>query len=163
MKPLLSLAAMVVFSALLFTSCGGADQDVRDAAVDSVEVPAPSTAPGVPPAAATTANTSGAKHYICPKNCAGSGGDAAGTCPVCGTAYEHNQAFHNNTTPPAITPGATTTPDITPVPNPTTGQAQNAAGVYHYTCPKGCAGGAAAAGSCGTCGEALAHNQAFHN
>jgi hypothetical protein len=39
---------------------------------------------------------------------------------------------------------------------------QNADGVWHYTCAKGCAGGAGAAGACATCGGALAHNQAYH-
>ncbi|WP_223035023.1 hypothetical protein [Hanstruepera marina] len=41
--------------------------------------------------------------------------------------------------------------------------AQNTSGLYHYTCPNGCAGGAAAAGNCSSCGTALAHNQAYHN
>ncbi|MBT8273116.1 MAG: hypothetical protein KJO77_04875 [Bacteroidia bacterium] len=40
---------------------------------------------------------------------------------------------------------------------------QSTASVYHYTCANGCEGGAAAAGNCATCGNPLAHNQAFHN
>ena len=39
------------------------------------------------PGAATA--TAGLKHYICSNNCAGSGGDAAGTCPVCGLSLIH--------------------------------------------------------------------------
>ena len=35
---------------------------------------------------ASAVNTS-VKHYICSNNCAGSGGDAAGTCPVHGLPY----------------------------------------------------------------------------
>ena len=47
--------------------------------------------------------------------------------------------------------------------NPATAEpAQNAAGVWHYTCAKGCKGGAGGAGNCGTCGGALAHNTAYH-
>jgi len=43
------------------------------------------------------------QHYYCANNCEGSGGDAAGTCPVCGSAYEHNQAWHNQNTAPVTT------------------------------------------------------------
>ena len=54
--------------------------------------------------------------------------------------------------------------DFNKTPSQTTAQSgQNAQGVYHYTCNNGCAGGAAAAGNCGTCGNKLAHNQAYHS
>lgn len=47
--------------------------------------------------------------------------------------------------------------------NPGTAEpSQNAVGVWHYTCSKGCAGGAGLAGNCNTCGGLLAHNQAYH-
>ena len=39
---------------------------------------------------------------------------------------------------------------------------QNTAGVYHYTCSNGCAGGSASAGTCPSCGNTLAHNAAYH-
>ncbi len=39
---------------------------------------------------------------------------------------------------------------------------QNAAGVWHYTCSTGCAGGAGSAVPCKTCGKTLAHNQEYH-
>lgn len=45
----------------------------------------------------------------------------------------------------------------------TTSTSQNTGEVYHYTCANGCAGGAASAGNCSTCGNTLAHNQAFHS
>lgn len=35
--------------------------------------------------------------------------------------------------------------------------------VFHYTCPKGCEGGAASAENCSNCGTTLVHNAAFHN
>ncbi len=123
---------------------------------------------------ATPAAGNDLPHYYCPNKCAGSGGDAQGSCPTCGTAYVHNAAFHNQqpsvpnpvTTTNAVTsdgtsitvppPGGLTTPN-TPEP------AQNAAGVWHYTCANGCAGGAGGAGSCQVCGGALAHNSAYHN
>jgi len=59
----------------------------------------------------------------------------------------------NPTTPPnAITPKPATLE--TP---------QNARGVWHYTCSKGCSGGAGSAINCNTCGSLLAHNSAYHN
>jgi hypothetical protein len=104
-------------------------------------------------------------HYKCTKaGCTGSGA-AQGKCPICGTDLVHNQAFH------AQAAGAPGSSPVNPVQvNPTGGttatptppSAQNAKGEYHYTCAKGHAG-AASAGNCGTCGEPLAHNQAYHS
>lgn len=169
-----NLFALLVFCAILpLFSCGS--DNAAESATTTEAAPAPADNSTVNPAGAIQAPTpgtddaapapattqaaappSGVKHYTCPKNCKGSGGDAAGTCPVCGTAYVHNQAFHGQE---AATPaGATATP-VTPPPSP----AKNAAGVFHYTCSKGCAGGAGAAGKCATCGGDLAHNAAYHN
>lgn len=113
------------------------------------------------------------KHYICPNNCEGSGGDAAGSCPVCGTEYIHNAAYHNQAgaaapatqqPAPMFQPGQAPPAAAQPITPPqSTSPAQNAAGVYHYTCPKGCAGGSGSAGTCAVCGGQLAHNQAYHN
>ena len=58
-------------------------------------------------------------------------------------------------TPPSTTP-ATPTP-------PTAEPAQNTAGVWHYTCSNGCAGGAGSAIACASCGSTLSHNSAYHN
>lgn len=118
-----------------------------------------------PPATTTTINntnaSSGVFHYKCPNGCGG--GDAAGTCPVCGTAYVHNQAFHNqaptsNTTNPVANANVTTSGTQAQTPEP----AQNAAGVWHYTCPNGCDGGAGSALACAQCGSTLAHNSLYH-
>ena len=54
--------------------------------------------------------------------------------------------------------GAATTAPPTTTPEP----AQNAAGVWHYTCSAGCAGGAGSAVACAKCGKTLAHNQTYH-
>lgn len=39
---------------------------------------------------------------------------------------------------------------------------QNAVGVWHYTCLKGCPGGAGSAINCATCGSTLVHNVTYH-
>ncbi len=143
------------FAAILFTAC---KRDGKSPSTDSQSVTAPAPAAGA---------TSAVLHYICPNNCAGSGGDVAGKCPVCGSDYLHNDAFHNqgNATPPAPTlsdpqnPGAQPAPSITPPPSD---PPQNAAGVWHYICSNGCSGGSGTAGNCSQCGGALAHNAAYH-
>ncbi len=170
---LLALAACGSDSAASATSESGANTESAAQPADpsaagpgglnAAPAPDAAAAPAAPSAAPAPATTppAGVKHYTCPKNCKGSGGDAAGTCPVCGTAYVHNAAFHGQpgNTPNAATPGATATPVTPPAESP----AKNAAGVFHYTCPKGCKGGAGAAGKCASCGGDLAHNSAYHN
>ena len=121
---------------------------------------APAVSAPAPAAAGAAAGAGGAQHYVCPKGCKGGGGPAQGNCPVCGTAMAHNQAFHAQDTKNATAPS----PTQMPAPAATTPEpAQNAAGVWHYTCGKGCAGGAGAAGNCAKCGGPLAHNSAYHN
>ncbi len=111
-------------------------------------------------AAAASASGGGLQHYYCANHPA-EGGGAAGTCSQCGSAYVHNQAFHNTpASTPTATPGATGT--VTP-PVSTPEPAVNAAGVYHYTCPNGHAGGGGSATPCAECGTTLVHNAAYHN
>ena len=163
-------------SAFALFACGGNSNAVRDSARESLGGKTEAAAPGTttPNTIAASAPAGSVQHYICPKNCAGSGGAAAGTCPVCGSAYVHNQAYHaqsqntpstsgDQTIQKVTFPGNTTTttpPGNTTPPPPE--PAQNAAGIWHYTCPKGCAGGAGIAGTCAACGGALAHNSAYH-
>ena len=107
-------------------------------------------------------NSQGVWHYTCSKGCAGGAG-AAESCSNCGNLLAHNSAYHakTNNTP-------TTTPLATPyITNPTANNkpkepSQNLAGVWHYTCGQGCAGGAGSAVSCSNCGNTLAHNTAYH-
>jgi len=108
------------------------------------------------------------KHYICLNKCENSGSDAEGICATCKTPYTHNVAFHNNDllkNGPLKVPTNTVTPaqnnTINPPPAPT--PAQNAAGVYHYTCTNGCVGGSGSVVNCKSCGNPLEHNQAYHN
>lgn len=104
----------------------------------------------------------GIQHYYCANQCEGSGGDAAGTCPVCGTEYTHNQAWHDAQNQNAAAGGTAAGANITQTPT-TPEPAQNAAGVWHYTCPNGHSGGSGSATPCGECGTTLVHNQAYHN
>ncbi len=119
-------------------------------------------------------NAAGVWHYTCSNGCAGGAGSAT-ACATCGSTLVHNQGYHS--TPAAATtsiggdaagatavgaPAAglpsTITPNIATPPEP----AQNAAGVWHYTCSNGCAGGAGSATACATCGSTLVHNQGYH-
>ncbi|MBK7475011.1 MAG: hypothetical protein IPI11_02940 [Haliscomenobacter sp.] len=159
----------VVASLVLITLSCNRDKAIRDDAANSLKKPdtasdmlAPSTSPFPSANQNATATAGAVPHYICPNNCAGSGGAEQANCSVCGTAYVHNQAFHDQQASDQaaampVTPTTTTT--TTPAPDP----AQNAAGVWHYTCAKGCAGGSGTPGNCGSCGQALAHNAAYHN
>lgn len=105
----------------------------------------------------TAQNTGSLYHYTCSQGCPG-GAAAAGNCSTCGNPLAHNQAYHNNTNNTPTTTTTSTTPATTPTPEPS----QNAAGVWHYTCSQGCAGGAGSAINCSSCGTKLAHNSAYH-
>jgi len=78
-------------------------------------------------------------HYICDNNCENSGSDVAGNCPTCKTPYTHNLAFHNDD---FLKNGPLKVPefDLNSNPNSSASKspAQNASGVYHYTCSNGC-------------------------
>ncbi|HNQ12454.1 MAG TPA: hypothetical protein PKH65_00570 [Bacteroidia bacterium] len=118
-------------------------------------------APANAPLQATTTASGSVKHYICPNNCQGSGGDQQVNCPVCKTQYVHNEKFHQQ---PGQTP--TATPQATQVqtqPAQAAAPATNSKGVYHYICNKGCAGGSGIMENCAKCGNQLAHNQSYHD
>lgn len=101
-------------------------------------------------------NAKGVWHYTCAKGCAGGAG-AAQPCAKCGATLAHNNAYHQDgAANPAA--GATSKPADAPKPEP----AQNAKGVWHYTCPDACPGGAGSATACAKCGKTLAHNQVYH-
>ena len=165
MKYFKILTIALLSTMVSFYACSDGADTRKQEARESLEVSDSPTLPDAttPPNPATPEppqNAEGVWHYTCSKGCAGGAG-SAGTCATCGGPLAHNQAYHanaNSTTP--NTPSATppTTPTATPTPEP----AQNAAGVWHYTCGKGCAGGAGSAGTCATCGGALAHNAAYH-
>jgi len=162
-----------IFPILLFCfavsvqSCKDSATDSATEGTESMEV-TDSPMPPSPPTTEPAQNAAGVWHYTCGKGCAGGGGSAGTNCATCGGPLAHNQAYHANDnanpTNPTIAPPTNPTNAMpTTVPPPTAEPAQNAAGVWHYTCGKGCAGGAGALGNCLKCGGALAHNQAYHN
>lgn len=161
-------AFLLLFSVVSFYACNSDSDARKEEARENLVTPetgtnSNSTAPN-PETGEPAQNTSGVWHYTCPKGCAGGAG-SAGSCAVCGEALTHNQAYHaqNNTNTNATdfnpNSDATNPSTITP---PTPEPAQNAAGVWHYTCTAGCEGGAGSAGNCSKCGSPLAHNQEYH-
>lgn len=107
--------------------------------------------------------TGNIKHYVCQNNCENSGSDVQGNCKVCNNPLVHNQAFHDKD---LLKNGPLNVPnyDGTKPKNTTnTAPAQNALGIYHYTCNNGCAGGSGSATNCSVCGELLVHNATYHN
>lgn len=141
------------------------DQNYEPTAIEgAATTPTTAVPPATPGTPEPAQNAAGVWHYTCPTGCAG-GGAAASPCATCGTTLVHNQLYHNNGAAPAtattpITP--TGAPAGTP-PTPATPEpAQNAAGVWHYTCSNGCAGGAGSAIACAGCGNVLAHNPVYH-
>lgn len=148
------LSGIVLLSILVFSITACKNEQAGDAA----------SAPAVPgatvPAAAATSTV---EHYTCPNGHLGYGSGTAGTCSQCSATLVHNQAFHANDAAPAPNPTIQTEQPTGTATPPAPSAAQNAAGVWHYTCASGCAGGAGAATACATCGATLAHNQAYHN
>jgi len=151
------------------------------------------TPAGTPPPATPEPpqNADGVWHYTCPTGCSGGAGSAT-PCATCGTTLVHNQLYHSNTPTPqpnivTTAPGAAagggtnislgdgtsiapvsgvpgaTQPAVTPAAPKAPEPAQNAAGVWHYTCSDGCAGGAGSAVACAGCGKTLVHNSTYHN
>ena len=173
------LLSILFFGALLIISCNNKKEDPAPADSPITTIADPTLTAHDPAAATDPAATSvsGGKepHYKCPKGCKGGEGAAQGKCPVCGTDLVHNQAFHaqaaagsSPNVPITIDPTNGTAPTTPPTTGTQTTQTikttpdQNAAGVWHYTCSKGCAGGAGSAGNCAKCGNPLTHNQEFH-
>jgi len=171
------LKLITILLAFSFVACNNAPQR-PEAILPEGYTPTETTAanPNIPPppSAEPAQNAAGIWHYTCPNGCAGGGGSAI-PCPNgCGATLAHNKGYHD--TPGASTPNSTTIATstdgvITPQPGaPITSTstnpepAQNAAGVWHYTCPNGCAGGGGTGSLCASgCGATLVHNTAYHN
>lgn len=152
---------LLISSIFSMTSCTeNTDKDVVNLEIitpsEIKEIPEPTNSLNQNPTTKEPAqNAAGVWHYTCSKGCAGGAGDAV-NCNTCGNLLIHNAAYHpvQNTS----TPGQNNAVPNQNVPEP----AQNAAGVWHYTCQKGCPSGAGSALPCKTCGATLAHNAAYH-
>jgi len=157
------ILTILLFSAVLFFY--GCNEDKKTSKQDAVKTEAsktPSTAEttkATPPLKEPAQNASGVWHYTCRIGCAGGAGSAT-KCENCGNILAHNTTYHANnaaqSSAPFATPTAATPASNTPEP------AQNAAGVWHYTCVKGHAGGAGSAVACSSCGDTMAHNNGYH-
>ncbi len=141
--------------------------DTETPAVSTTTATQPSAAqPATPPTPEPAQNAEGVWHFTCAKGCEGGGASASETCKKCGGPLAHNQGYHGSQPTPSATttidpsnPNPTVLPPTTKAPEP----AQNASGVWHFTCAKGCEGGGAAASeTCKKCGGPLAHNQGYH-
>ncbi len=173
------LAISAIFAAALISSCqndGSSDANKlagEENAQPAGAFPGDAAAPGAgAPMAEPAQNAAGLWHYTCPKGCTGGAGSAV-ACTQCGTTLTHSQAYHG--TPTATTTTTSSSPTISanpaegvnppPITMPNAGKSeppQNAAGVWHYTCPSGCSGGAGSATPCATCSKTLVHNTAYH-
>lgn len=155
------IAILVLTSVLTLYSCNDDKKASKEAPASTAAVKdSTNNAKKVaPPLKEPAQNALGVWHYTCRIGCPGGSG-IADKCNTCGNVLVHNTTYHDKA------PSLSTT-NASPMMNPSTPPAkaepaQNAAGVWHYTCANGCAGGAGAAGTCGTCNGALAHNQAYH-
>ena len=176
----MSIKRILTFAIILalFTACGSpnAENSGDDAANTPTQTTTDVNAPNDKGEAAR--NSIGVWHYTCPNGCADGAGNAI-PCPKCGTTLVHNSVYHETPAAPAaatptLTPPPSTNPFASPAIAPTGAApignapkapepAQNAKGVWHYTCSKGCEGGGGSAIACSKCGTTLAHNQAYHN
>lgn len=158
------LRTLLIISIAFAISCAGdnkkPDNSTTDSPTTELTVPAdPVATTAVTPPAEPPQNAEGVWHFTCPNGCEGGAG-AAGPCPKCGATLAHNQSYHNaGQTTTAANPATTTQQTIQP---PAQEPPQNASGVWHFTCPNGCAGGGGAVGPCTKCGATLEHNQAYH-
>ncbi|WP_033957003.1 hypothetical protein [Psychroserpens jangbogonensis] len=163
------IIAIVLFSSVIsLYSCNDSAKTPKQDDSKQLEVVDTATPPKTPTTNPVTTNPvtkepaqneKGVWHYTCSKGCAGGAGSAV-SCDNCGGLLAHNTSYHSNanSTPTSSAPYAN--PPIAPA--AAKEPSQNTAGVWHYTCGKGCAGGSGAADNCGTCGTKLVHNTAYH-
>lgn len=121
--------------------------------------PAPAAAPAIN---TNIPNYEKFAHFICPKACKGSGSETfGGKCPVCATAYVHNENSEGHRAEMArvktIDEAKVTmqfTDTVISVPKPSTYEKS-----AHYICAKACKGsGSENPGKCPTCNSEYAHN-----
>lgn len=165
----------VIFLSLFLLSACGNEKSQKDSSATEATEDLQVTQPVQPITTPDTKQTPAAvnvpagadgvvHHYVCADGCTGGFGDLNTACPVCGKTMAHNKAFHPNTANQdnPVTQGQNTIVNQVPPPTKEPMPAQNAAGVWHYTCAAGCAGGAGSMTACSGCGGQLVHNKAYH-
>lgn len=158
------IIVLVFVSAVFLNSCKDTSEAPKQGASKStqaLDVKMPTKAATTQPISADPGqNALGVWHYTCIKGCPGGAG-TTGKCNNCGSLLAHNPAYHGsanmNSAPVSSAPFANP-----PAAASTAPAGQNSAGVWHYTCSKGCAGGSGVVEPCASCGETLVHNVAFH-
>ncbi|MDG5490704.1 hypothetical protein [Psychroserpens sp. SPM9] len=159
MKYFKTLAILLLSSVLFFYGCNDKSKTTKKDKAKPVEVSNTTKPENLTTTKEPAQNATGVWHYTCRLGCAGGAG-AAVKCKSCGNVLAHNTEYHSKTnsnldTSPFANPPATKS---TTTPEP----AQNAAGVWHYTCANGHPGGAGSAVACKTCSTKLTHNTAYH-
>jgi len=158
MKYVKITALLLLSSVLFFYGCNDTSKTSKQDTAKPVKA-SETTSPVNPSPVEPAQNASGVWHYTCRLGCAGGAGSAA-KCETCGNTLAHNTTYHakanTNTSPFATSATPSATPATPREP------AQNAAGVWHYTCIKGHAGGSGSAVACSTCNTTLSHNKAYH-
>lgn len=159
---------LLLFIVFAIVSCKNEQKPTATPATDAIEavIPNPTDAPmtvNIP-----VSSDGNVHHYVCADKCEGGFSDNGGTCPVCGKTLVHNQAFHDQQQAAPQMQVDQNSPNIQQVTPPQTQDVSVPAGadgvVHHYVCTRGCVGGnSTTAGNCPVCGNALSHNQAFHN
>ncbi|MFT6730109.1 MAG: hypothetical protein ACJA1H_001430 [Glaciecola sp.] len=164
MKYFKILALLLCSSVLFFYGCNDSSKTPKQDSVKQVEVSdtpnPPVTATPSPTTKEPAQNASGVWHYTCRIGCVGGAGSVV-NCGTCGMALAHNTVYHGKTSDATSSAPFATPPPATKA-TPAKEPAQNASGVWHYTCAIGCLGGAGTAGSCNTCNGALSHNKGYH-
>ena len=159
MKYLKILPILLFCSVISFFACNDTTKSQKEEApkqFEASDLPTLTNAPNSTNATPEPSqNAGGVWHYTCAKGCDGGAGSAV-NCNTCGDLLVHNQAYHAKAN---STPTSTSIPFMNP---PAVESGKNTAGVWHYTCEKGCEGGAGAAGNCSSCGTTLTHNTAYH-
>lgn len=160
------LLSIIAGSLLLLGSCRDGSMQSGSSNNNSVtDVPAfAGNNPFANSTEAATINQPGGQHFMCVNNCEGSGSETAGTCPVCGEALVHNDAYHSNEQQEfSVTQNTDDNVNNSfTLPNNPSASSQNNSGAQHYVCSDGCGGGSDSHGRCPDCGATLVHNDAYH-
>lgn len=172
MKYIKYLFVLTIFTVVACNSAPDRPSAILDPSYVAPAEPSAPTAPTKAPE--PPQNSLGVWHYTCPNGHNGGSGSAT-ACSECATTLVHNTTYHDSpaatvnpnapamtsTVIPAGSEGINVTPNAIPNAKPAE-PAQNASGVWHYTCSAGCEGGAGSATACSGCGSTLVHNSGYH-